>query len=191
MSGDEYALPPIGEESELLEEPSHHVVMVDTDLVKKQSTVTDTTSTKAKWIPCLVLGAAIVSLSSVAPLLNAHQDVETIMKVFWRMNLTSICLIPLAAKELWKRSIYEHLRNVLRMGPAALAYAGMTTFFVVALEYTSIGNAVITSNSQCLLLMVAKIFVGATILPIEAVGALIAFCWSCSVRKRCRFWERK
>ena len=45
----------------------------------------------------------------------------------------------------------------------------------MALDYTSIGNAMVLNNSQAILLMLGKFFVGERITPGEATGALIAF----------------
>jgi drug/metabolite transporter (DMT)-like permease len=47
--------------------------------------------------------------------------------------------------------------------------------FVIAIQYTSIGNAVIFANSQAILLLAGKAFVGSPILCMEATGALVAF----------------
>ena len=51
----------------------------------------------------------------------------------------------------------------------------MCNAFVVALDYTSVGNAVILANSQSLLLLAGKFCVGAPLLLLEGAGATIAF----------------
>lgn len=51
----------------------------------------------------------------------------------------------------------------------------LSVSFVVALEYTSVGNAVIGANSQAVLLLAGKLFVGSRIQFLEGVGALVAF----------------
>lgn len=51
----------------------------------------------------------------------------------------------------------------------------MNTGFVLALEYTAVGNAVILSNSQAIMLLVAKFFVGEPVSLMEGSGALLAF----------------
>ena len=47
--------------------------------------------------------------------------------------------------------------------------------FVTAIQCTSIGNAVIFANSQALLLLAGKAFIGTPVLCMEVAGALAAF----------------
>jgi drug/metabolite transporter (DMT)-like permease len=77
---------------------------------------------------------------------------------------------------------------VKREGFPKLTFGGWTTFlassafltlttlaFYTALEYTTIGNAVIYANSQALLLIVGKVFIGETIHVLEGCGVIVAF----------------
>jgi drug/metabolite transporter (DMT)-like permease len=58
---------------------------------------------------------------------------------------------------------------------ASLFYTVSTLCFYTALEYTTIGNAVIYANSQALLLIIGKIFVGERIHVLEGIGVVVAF----------------
>ena len=58
---------------------------------------------------------------------------------------------------------------------AACCYATMCVCFVLALEFTSVGNAVIFANSQSILLLFGKAFVGDPISALESLGAFTAF----------------
>jgi hypothetical protein len=48
--------------------------------------------------------------------------------------------------------------------------------FVLALQYTAVGNVVILANSQDLLLLVGKIFGCQRILALEAAGGVVCLC---------------
>jgi drug/metabolite transporter (DMT)-like permease len=43
------------------------------------------------------------------------------------------------------------------------------------LDYTTVGNAVILTNTQSLILLAGKFFIGDSVLPMEAIGAIGAF----------------
>jgi drug/metabolite transporter (DMT)-like permease len=58
----------------------------------------------------------------------------------------------------------------------SLCYSIMRVGFVLSLEYTAVGNAVILCNSQSLLLLAGNMFVGNPVSSVEAIGALVAFC---------------
>jgi drug/metabolite transporter (DMT)-like permease len=58
---------------------------------------------------------------------------------------------------------------------AVFAYTTHNLLFYKALDYTTIGNAVIYANSQALLLIIAKGLTGERIHPFEAVGVIVAF----------------
>jgi drug/metabolite transporter (DMT)-like permease len=57
----------------------------------------------------------------------------------------------------------------------SFCYTTMCVGFVLSLEYTAVGNAVILSNSQSLLLLAGKMLVGQPVSSMEATGALVAF----------------
>jgi drug/metabolite transporter (DMT)-like permease len=59
---------------------------------------------------------------------------------------------------------------------STVSYVVMVMGFVLALHDTAVGNAVILSNSQALLLLVGKVAMGSTVTAMEGSGALTAFC---------------
>jgi drug/metabolite transporter (DMT)-like permease len=59
---------------------------------------------------------------------------------------------------------------------STISYVVMVMGFVLALQYTAVGNAVILSNSQALLLLAGKVVTGSSVTPLEGSGALTAFC---------------
>ena len=149
-----------------------------------ETVVTMTTVQASHAIPLnayLLLASAVVALSSVGPLLNVQSGINPVLKVYWRMSATAMCLFPFAAASVYKEG---GIRNVTKSlhGPqlvtlliTAACYATMCVAFVLSLKYTAVGNAVILSNSQSVLLLIGKIFVGQRILALEAAGAIIAF----------------
>lgn len=137
----------------------------------------------------LLLTSAVVSLSSVGPLLNVQTGMNPVLKVYWRMSATALCLFPLAASSVYNEGGIGMAMKYLQ-GPqlvtllfTAACYATMCVAFVLALGYTAVGNAVILSNSQSVLLLIGKVFVGQRILALEAGGAIFAFAGAalCSI----------
>jgi drug/metabolite transporter (DMT)-like permease len=59
---------------------------------------------------------------------------------------------------------------------AVVCYSIHALLFIMALEYTAIGNALIFANSQALLLIIGKACVGERIHILEGMGVIIAFC---------------
>jgi len=157
-------------------DPEKHSLIGDERAAKTHAT--------AAGIPLnayFLLVSAIFSLSSVGPLLNVQTGVNPVLKVYWRMSATAMVLFPLAAGSVYKeggiRSATKTLHGpqVVTLFFTAACYATMCVAFVLALQYTAVGNAVILSNSQAVLLLIGKIFVGQRILALEASGALLAF----------------
>ena len=69
----------------------------------------------------------------------------------------------------------QWLQQAIRLGVTAFTYTIFVVCFGLALDYTTVGNAVILGNSQSLLLLVGKFVVGHAVTPLETLGALIAF----------------
>eukprot|EP00543_Licmophora_paradoxa_P007218 CAMPEP_0202442162 /NCGR_PEP_ID=MMETSP1360-20130828/1620_1 /ASSEMBLY_ACC=CAM_ASM_000848 /TAXON_ID=515479 /ORGANISM="Licmophora paradoxa, Strain CCMP2313" /LENGTH=507 /DNA_ID=CAMNT_0049057435 /DNA_START=92 /DNA_END=1612 /DNA_ORIENTATION=- len=128
-----------------------------------------------------LLFSAVVSMSSIGPLLDMQESVDSMMKIYWRMTGTWMILIPFAVYSVWKDGLPEfppdtvRSQLVLKLIISATGYATMCLGFVVALEYTSVGNATIFSNSQALILLAGKLLVGDRVTVVEGVGAVVAF----------------
>jgi drug/metabolite transporter (DMT)-like permease len=123
-----------------------------------------------------VLLSAVVGISSNSTALHMLDGVAAPMKLYWRMTASYVALLPLA------------LNYFLKDGAPKLSFGGWLTFiaailcfsiqnclFYSSLEYTTIGNAVIYANSQALLLIIGKAFVGERIHLFEGCGVIVAF----------------
>ena len=98
------------------------------------------------------------------------------MKIVWRQLATGILLLPVALRSLYvdghPSMSWRHWVAFLLM---ATCYVVMTVGFAMALEYTAVGNAVILANSQSILLLAGKLFVGEAVTTMEGTGAVVAF----------------
>jgi drug/metabolite transporter (DMT)-like permease len=131
------------------------------------------------WSAYLLLASAIIAMSTVGPLLQLQDDATATMKVLWRMIGTSIALAPLALIDVWKHNGGTPHLTI----PQWCTFFLSTFFFVVmaigfclSLDYTSVGNAVILSNSLALILLVGRLCTCAPVTPLELAGAMVAFC---------------
>jgi drug/metabolite transporter (DMT)-like permease len=130
----------------------------------------------AIWSTCLLLASAVSCLSAVGPLLQYQTGVSGSLKVVWRLFASSLLLLPFAVG-----SVYKH--GLPSLSPSHWAAFVATSFFYgftcvgfsVALEYTSVGNAVILANSQAILLLSGKLCLGHRVTFVEASGAVTAF----------------
>lgn len=131
---------------------------------------------KAPMSAYFLLASAVISLSSIGPLLDLQNDVSGTMKIYWRTTATALLLLPFAVSSICREG-FPRLSwpqwVVLLMTSGS--YAAMCVFFVWALDYTAVGNAVIFSNSQALILLVGKAFIGEAVSMLEGSGALVAF----------------
>jgi drug/metabolite transporter (DMT)-like permease len=144
---------------------------------KNDATMMMTSSITIPLSAYILLATAVVALSSIGPLLNLQGGIHPVLKVYWRMSATAMILGPFAAYSVYNEGLPQTLDAPQRLTLliTAACYATMCVGFVLALEYTAVGNAVILANSQSVLLLVGKLFVGQRILPLEAAGAVLAF----------------
>lgn len=127
--------------------------------------------------------SAVLAISSNSSALALLYGVAPPMKLFWRMTATALVLSLFAF-----RTVYKDGSPVLTFGQwvtfagAAVCFFLQTLLFYSALEYTSIGNAVIGGNSQALLLILGKFFAGERVVFLEALGVVVAFggCLLCT-----------
>lgn len=124
----------------------------------------------------VLLAATVIALSSFGPLLDLQQDCTGSMKTVWRQLGTSIVLAPLAFMDVRRNGLPKlSPPQMLTFFLAIVCYATMGIGFVVGLEYTSVGTAVILANSQAIILLLGKLFVGQRMTVLEATGAIFAF----------------
>ena len=90
---------------------------------------------------------AVIALSSIGPSLEMQANVVPSMKIFWRMTATYIVLSPLALSSIYKDGFPKlTYTQTCTFAMATFSYAFFCVTFVIALEYTSVGNVVIFSN---------------------------------------------
>lgn len=127
-------------------------------------------------VPFLSLLAAVAAVSSNGTALSLEKGVPPALKMYWRMTATATALSFFACKGLWYDGWPKlSAAHWLAFGLAVVCFVILSLAFVIAIQYTSIGNAVIFANSQALLLLAGKAFVGSPIQCMEGGGALVAF----------------
>jgi drug/metabolite transporter (DMT)-like permease len=148
---------------------------------EEKTTTSPEEKTKAPTTPppisaYLFLLMAILSISATGPFFNVQHNVDAVMKIFWRNCATNVILLPMCIMgildEGWPKLDQSQWVGVFLAG---LSYSALGLFFVLSLDYTSVGNAMILYNSQLLLLMFGKFFVGEPISHLEFSGAMVAF----------------
>lgn len=124
----------------------------------------------------LQLLSAVVALSSIGPFLAKQQGVNPCMKIVWRFQGTAIFLAPLAIHSCivdgWPKLTWLQWGTFVC---AAASYSVLCVAFAMAINYTTVANATILTNSQSVLLVVAKLVVGHHVLFIEGFGVAVAF----------------
>jgi drug/metabolite transporter (DMT)-like permease len=164
-------------------EPDETVTDMETlELIKEESEVLPPATTPTSAY--ILLATAVLSLSAIGPLLQAQTNVNSTMKICWRQFATSLLLFPFAVVSVKrdgcpKMSLTQWFTFLL----TSACYTIMCVGFCLALDYTAVGNAVILSNSQSLILLAGKMLVGQRVSTLEGTGALIAFTGAifCSV----------
>ena len=126
---------------------------------------------------------AVLAASSNGTALALLGGVAPPMKLYWRMTATAMVLSPFAIRNLYKDGLPKlSLSQLTTFVGAAVSFFLMTLLLYMALEYTSIGNAVIGANSQALLLIIGKLIMGERVVWMEGGGVLVALagCVLCS-----------
>ncbi len=127
-------------------------------------------------IQYLLLLSAVAAISSNSTALHMLDGVAPPMKLFWRMTSSYIVLSPLALHFLVKDGVPQlSLGGWMTFIAAILCFSAQNCLFYSSLQLTTIGNAVIYANSQALLLIIGKAFVGEPIHLFEGFGVIIAF----------------
>jgi hypothetical protein len=138
--------------------------------------------TKKRRIPIsayLQLLLAVAALSSIGPFLDRLDGVSPPLRIVWRQQGTVLVLWPFA------------LRSILVDGPprlslaqwctilcASFSYSVLTVAFSASLNYTTVNDATILTNSQSLLLVVAKLVIGGDVVFLEWSGKRYLFCFA-------------
>jgi len=149
----------------------------DIELGHKQASSTPPSSSVIPWSVYMLLGSAIVAMSTVGPLLQLQDDTTATMKIVWRMVGTSFLLTPLALTDMYEHGGIPKLTTPqwFTFFLSTFCYSVMSIGFCLSLDYTAVGNAVILSNSLALILLVGKLFTGTPVTVLELTGAMVAF----------------
>lgn len=136
----------------------------------------DDSSSKFSLGPYLSLLGAVLAISSNGTALSLQAGVAPALKLFWRMTAVTIVLMALAARSFWNDGLPKlNFGQWTTMGLAVVCYVAQNLCFVIALNYTSIGNVVVFANTQAVLLLAGKALTGTRVSCLEAVGAIVAF----------------
>ena len=124
----------------------------------------------------LALVAAVLAISSNATALHLLEGVTAPLKLYWRMTASYLVLSVFAFRAVYKEGIPTlSFGQWLIFGSATFCYSVHSLLFFTALEFTAIGNVLILANSQALLLIIGKFFVGEPIHFLERNGVFVAF----------------
>lgn len=150
--------------------------VVEAEEEPKKPSPTDENKNTAFIINLLLLLGAVFAHSSNSTALHMLNGVSPTMKLFWRMSASYLILVPFVLVYLRAEGLPQlRFSGWTTLVSASLCYTASTLCFYMALEYTTIGNAVIYANSQALLLIVGKVFVGGAIHWLEGIGVVVAF----------------
>jgi drug/metabolite transporter (DMT)-like permease len=129
--------------------------------------------------PCLSLLVAVLAISSNGTALALQHGVHPALKLYWRMTAVALVLFGSVVKSHMtsKESPFQSISasHTTTLGLAIVCFAIQSLCFFMALNYTTIGNAVIFANSQALILLVGKFLRGHAVLFMEGAGAFVAF----------------
>jgi drug/metabolite transporter (DMT)-like permease len=98
------------------------------------------------------------------------------MKIVWRFQGTAVFLAPLAIRELILLGI-PHLTGA-QWGTflmSAASYSVLCASFSMSINYTSVANATILTNSPSILHVLGKLLTGHPVVFLEGFGVFVAF----------------
>jgi drug/metabolite transporter (DMT)-like permease len=125
--------------------------------------------------PYFSLFAAVLAISSNSTALNVQTGVSPALKLYWRMTAVALTLCFFALRSFVKDGIPKlNFGQWTTMLLASSFFSTQCLCFVMSLDYTSIGNAVLFSNTQAVILLAGKALTGTPIVWLEAVGAFVA-----------------
>lgn len=151
-----------------MEEGNAATAEIHLDLIVKRS---------VPIIGYIILVTGLLALASVGAALDMQKGgVSPSLKTFWRLNATSVVLLPMAIVSFKHEGLPKLSSQQIVLFPiCAAAYAFMTGAFVIALDMTSLADAFVLSNMTCIVIIAGKALLGYAILPAEGFGAIIGF----------------
>ena len=127
------------------------------------------------WIGIFLLFAAAVSSSSTGAVMEYQGDVSVFLKLFWRRTLTTFSFTLLASTCLYRKGIPTCTRHIVaQVIVSGIASAAYSSFFLLSMRYTSVGEAYLFCNSHTVLLVLRRIIFRLPVTFWEIAGALLA-----------------
>ncbi|KAL7446174.1 hypothetical protein ACHAXM_010040 [Skeletonema potamos] len=123
----------------------------------------------------VILVSSLFALSSIGAALDLqHGTVTPAMKIFWRLNSTSILFLwPAMKSGKIDFSGLSWFEMFVVLPFAAMNYAIVNTAFAASLELTSLVNAFILSNLASLIIIMSKLVTGVKVAALEGVGTVV------------------
>lgn len=119
---------------------------------------------------------AVLAVSSNGTALALLHGVPPALKLYWRMTATAMVLSVFALRTVCREGLPKLSGSLWStFAGAVVCYATHALLFFFALSKTSIGNAVIGANSQAILLVFGKLFMGEPVDFLEGGGVAVAF----------------
>lgn len=160
----------------VVEDPKD-LIGISNEMAAKDETKNNTAELESTpLVAYLLLAAAVLGLSSIGPLLSMQSGVDDTVKTLWRNSATAVALFSMALHSIVVDGLPSlSVSQIVVLILTGICYAAYTVLFAWAVEYTTIGNAVMFGNSQAIILLVGKTIMGESLSWAEALGSLAAF----------------
>ena len=121
----------------------------------------------------VLLATSLLTISSVGAAMDL-QHVDSVLKTFWRISATCAALIPFAGYSVHLKGVPGLTKaDVIKLVCCGIAYSLFVVTFILALDFTTLGDAYIFNNSHSLIIVFGKMCLGKSVLPLEGIGAVV------------------
>jgi len=128
----------------------------------------------------MILGAAVVAVSSAGAVLQSIDTVPPLLRMSWRLQATSLVLFPFAIIQ-WNRMDEETRSNVLLPQNMMIILASGLCLFLHfgtwgwSLVHTSLTHSLLFVTAHPLVFVIGGAIIGRPLLRKQSLGALIGF----------------
>ena len=124
----------------------------------------------------LVLGLALVGVSSGGPLLASMPEVPPFLRASWRLWATSLVLLPgFILQREWLQETGMGRREVTFLLMSGLALGVHFAAWTWSLDHTSLAHSLLFVTSHPIVIVAAMVFIERRIDPLLVLGAFVAF----------------
>ena len=128
----------------------------------------------------LLLGAAVLAVSSAGPVFQLIDEVQPLLRASWRLQLTALILAPLAVWQYRGMSQSDKIRCRSRRVSAIIVGSGLCLWihfgsWVWSLDHTSLTHSLLFVTAHPLVIIVGLWLLGRPATRNEAIGALVGF----------------